>query len=140
MIITTTITMKIGKLWYNIINNSKENKLRNYVSISKCRKEACKKFRFRQDIRFFFRLFFCNCVNCSSLARITALLDFHPQVKWSLFHWKLHVSVKFVVFVGTVGVRHSNQPWLLIQRGEKYRRKIYIQIHLEYQSGVVPRS
>ena len=58
MIITTTITMKIGKLWYNIINNSKENKLRNYVSISKCRKEACKKFRFRQDIRFFFQAFF----------------------------------------------------------------------------------
>ena len=54
MIITTTITMKIGKLWYNIIDNSKENKLRNYVSISKCRKEACKKFRHS----IFFQAFF----------------------------------------------------------------------------------
>ena len=58
MIITTTITMKIGKLWYNIIDNSKENKLRNYVSISKCRKEACKKIQVSTRHSIFFQAFF----------------------------------------------------------------------------------
>ena len=35
---------------------------------------------FRRSLNFF-QAFFSNCLNSSAFARITALLDFHPQVK-----------------------------------------------------------
>ena len=38
-----------------------------------------------------FRLLFCNLFNCSAPERITSLLDFHPQVKWNLFHYRKNV-------------------------------------------------
>ena len=36
--------------------------------------------KFRRSLNFF-QAFFSNCLNSSAPARITALLDFHPQVK-----------------------------------------------------------
>ena len=38
-----------------------------------------------------FRLLFCNLFNCSAPKRITSLPDFHPQVKWNLFHYRKNV-------------------------------------------------
>ena len=36
--------------------------------------------KFRRSLNFF-QAFFSNCLNSSASARITTLLDFHPQVK-----------------------------------------------------------
>ena len=44
--------------------------------------------KFRRSLNFF-QAFFSNCLNSSASARITALLDFYPQVKWNLFKLEL---------------------------------------------------
>lgn len=42
-------------------------------------------FEFRRS-RYSFQAFFSNCFNSSTSARITAELNFHPQVKWTYFN------------------------------------------------------
>lgn len=46
-----------------------------------------------------FKLLFCNCVNLSSPARIIFLLDFHSQIKLSLFDEKNVISFQLVIKV-----------------------------------------
>ena len=55
------------------------SKLSNYaVAHVQTGKETLLKFRRSLN---FFQAFFSNCLNISTSVRITALLDFHPQVK-----------------------------------------------------------
>ena len=55
-----------------------------------------------------FRLLFCNLFNCSAPKRITSLLDFHPQVKWNLFHYRKNVWWCTRLYLCAWGISNDN--------------------------------